>query len=60
VSQGSGSQTDTGNRWGDYSSMAFDGADLCSFWYTTEYYPATGSSAWNTRIDGQVKFKSCR
>jgi hypothetical protein len=60
IFQGSGSQTDTGNRWGDYSSMALDGADLCSFWYTTEYYPATGSFAWNTRIAGQIKFPSCR
>jgi hypothetical protein len=57
--QGSGSQTDTFSRWGDYSSMALDGADLCSFWYTTEYYPATGSFAWNTRIAGQIKFPSC-
>jgi hypothetical protein len=56
---GSGSQFSTANRWGDYSSMALDGADLCSFWYTTEYYPADGSFAWHTRIAGQVKFPSC-
>jgi hypothetical protein len=60
IFQGSGSQTDTSNRWGDYSSMVLDGTDLCSFWYTTEYYPATGSFAWNTRIAGQIKFPSCR
>jgi len=56
---GSGSQIDTGDRWGDYSSMALDGADFCSFWYTTEYYPADGSFAWNTRIAGPIKFPSC-
>jgi hypothetical protein len=56
---GSGSQFFTGDRWGDYSSMALDGANLCSFWYTTEYYPADGSFAWNTRIAGQIKFPSC-
>jgi hypothetical protein len=59
IFQGSGSQADTGDRWGDYSSMALDGADSCSFWYTTEYYPATAAFAWNTRIAGQIKFGSC-
>jgi hypothetical protein len=60
IFQGSGSQADTDSRWGDYSSMALDGADLCSFWYTTEYYPATGSFAWNTRIAGEIKFNGCK
>lgn len=57
---GSGSQSDTGGRWGDYSGMALDGADSCTFWYTNEYYPATASFAWNTRIAGQIRFPSCR
>ena len=59
VWQGSGSQISTANRWGDYSSMALDGADFCSFWYTTEYYPADGSFAWQTRLIGQIKFPNC-
>ena len=59
IFQGSGSQTDTSGRWGDYSSMALDGTDSCSFWYTTEYYPATASFAWNTRIAGPIKFATC-
>ena len=57
--QGSGSQISTGNRWGDYSSMALDGADSCSFWYTNEYYPRDGSFAWSTRIAGPIKFSGC-
>ena len=57
--QGSGSQFNTGNRWGDYSSIALDGADGCSFWYTNEYYPADGSFAWSTRIAGPIKFSGC-
>jgi hypothetical protein len=57
--QGSGSQSATDNRWGDYSSMALDGADFCSFWYTTEYYSADGSFAWQTRLIGQIKFPNC-
>jgi hypothetical protein len=59
VWQGSGSQSFTDNRWGDYSSMAVDSADSCSFWYTTEYYPADGSFAWQTRLIGQIRFPSC-
>jgi hypothetical protein len=58
IFQSSGSQTDTFSRWGDYSSMVLDGADSCSFWYTTEYYPATASFAWNTRI-AKIRFSSC-
>ncbi|HUD65746.1 MAG TPA: hypothetical protein VMQ17_14250 [Candidatus Sulfotelmatobacter sp.] len=43
-----GSQTLT-YRWGDYSSMAIDPTDDCTFWYTSEYVPTTGSQ-WSTRI----------
>jgi len=60
IFQGSGSQFNTGNRWGDYSSIALDGADGCSFWYTNEYYPADGSFAWSTRIAGAIKFSGCQ
>jgi hypothetical protein len=58
IFQGLGSQFNTANRWGDYSSMALDGADRCSFWYTTEYYKADGSFAWSTRI-AEIKFAGC-
>jgi hypothetical protein len=51
---GGGSQTNTwtGNpsRWGDYSSMNTDPAAPCTFWYTQEYYAATSSASWKTRI----------
>jgi hypothetical protein len=52
---GAGSQTDTVNRWGDYSSMALDPVDQKTFWYTTEYYDTTSSFNWRTRI-GNFKF----
>jgi hypothetical protein len=29
------------SRWGDYSSMAVDPHDGCTFWYTTEYSTPT-------------------
>jgi hypothetical protein len=59
---GTGVQTDTSSRWGDYSAMTVDPVDDCTFWYTTEYYTAAGqassSRGWQTRI-GKFKFDSC-
>jgi hypothetical protein len=54
---GTGSQTVTNSRWGDYSMLSVDPADDCTFWYTQEYYSASGSN-WKTRI-GSFKFPSC-
>src|ERR1700736_3679232 len=59
IKQSSGSQPDTGDRWGDYSSMALDGNDSCTFWYTTEYYPATATFSWAT-WHASLKFPHCR
>jgi hypothetical protein len=47
---GSGSQTNAGNGWGDYSSMAVDPIDDCTFWYTQEYYVSTSASGWSTHV----------
>ncbi|MBI5964420.1 MAG: S-layer homology domain-containing protein [Chloroflexi bacterium] len=47
---GAGSQTHSSGRWGDYSMMAVDPLDDCTFWYTQEYYSATSSASWKTRI----------
>jgi len=58
ILQGTGSQTDTADRWGDYSSMALDGADFCTFWYAQEYVPTTGAFAWATWL-ASLKFPSC-
>jgi len=59
---GTGVQTSTGNRWGDYSALTVDPSDDCTFWYTTEYYTAAGQAAstvgWQTRI-GRFKFDQC-
>ena len=55
---GTGSQTGTGNRWGDYSALTIDPVDDCTFWYTQEYYATTGSFNWRTRI-GSFKFTQC-
>src|SRR2546423_11904206 len=55
---GSGSQTGTLTRWGDYSAMTVDPVDDCTFWYTQEYMKTTGTFNWNTRI-GSFKFSNC-
>src|SRR6266542_1986624 len=55
---GTGSQSETSNRWGDYSAMSVDPVDDCTFWYTQEYYSTTSSFNWRTRI-GNFKFTQC-
>ena len=45
-------------RWGDYSAMTVDPVDDCTFWYTQEYYTATSTQSWATRI-GSFKYPSC-
>jgi hypothetical protein len=58
IVQGNGSQTTGLARWGDYSSMAIDPSDDCTFWYTTEYIQANGTFNWSTRI-ASFKFSGC-
>jgi len=55
---GTGAQTASSNRWGDYSSMSVDPTDDCTFWYTQEYYETTGSFDFNTRICS-FRFAGC-
>ncbi|PYX19252.1 MAG: hypothetical protein DMG82_26010 [Acidobacteria bacterium] len=59
IAGGIGVQVQSFKRWGDYSSMEMDPTDDCTFWYTNEYYPVTGSFAWSTRI-GSFRFNSCK
>ena len=55
---GTGSQTGTSSRWGDYSDLTVDPVDDCTFWYTNEYYSTTTSFNWRTRI-GSFRFPGC-
>jgi hypothetical protein len=57
LQQGTGVQTNQ-SRWGDYTSMAVDPVNDCTFWYTNAYLPANGSFNWKTRI-GSFTFPSC-
>jgi hypothetical protein len=59
INNGTGSQFNSFNRWGDYSSMSIDPTDDCTFWYTNEYYQTTSSINWHTRV-GSFRFSSCK
>jgi len=52
IMAGTGVQTGSVARWGDYSMMSVDPADDSTFWFTTEYLRTTGTVSWRTRIAG--------
>jgi hypothetical protein len=62
VISGTGVQTTTNSRWGDYTSMNVDPVDDCTFWYVNEYYAVSGTPAdgrpWQTRI-ASFKLPGC-
>jgi hypothetical protein len=62
IVNGSGVQTTTNSRWGDYTSMNVDPTNDCTFWYVNEYYTAAGQASspagWQTRI-GSFKLPGC-
>ena len=55
IINGSGVQTTTNSRWGDYTSMNIDPVDDCTFWYVNEYYTAAGHLA-----DGRLADAHCQ
>jgi hypothetical protein len=73
IIDGTGVQTTTNSRWGDYTSMNIDPTDDCTFWYVNEYYQVSGvplplpppplpppgtTAPWQTRI-GSFKLPGC-
>jgi hypothetical protein len=61
IINGSGVQTNTNSRWGDYTSMNVDPTDDCTFWYVNEYYQTTQPPPdrnWQTRI-ASFKLPGC-
>jgi hypothetical protein len=54
---GTGAQTSTSNRWGEVSAMSIDPIDDCTFWFTGQYYAASGTN-WLTRV-GAFRFSAC-
>ncbi len=43
-----GTANNTNSRWGDYTCMAVDPIDDCTFWYVNQYFLSAGS--WSTQI----------
>jgi hypothetical protein len=73
IINGTGVQTTTNSRWGDYTSLNVDPTDDCTFWYVNEYYEVSGlplplpppplpppgtTAPWQTRI-GAFKLPGC-
>lgn len=59
VVNGTGVQSSTANRWGDYASISVDPVDDCTFWFAGEYIKTTGSFNWSTRL-ASYRIKSCK
>lgn len=55
---GSGIQTATLTRWGDYSTISVDPVDGCTFVFTSQFQPANGNFNWNTYIHS-FKLSTC-
>jgi hypothetical protein len=55
---GTGSQTRTLSRWGDYSSIFVDPVDDCTFWYTNQFLKVDGTWNWTTWISS-FRFDAC-
>ncbi|MBI5281592.1 MAG: hypothetical protein HY858_07930 [Candidatus Solibacter usitatus] len=58
IKTGTGSQTGTLSRWGDYSTISVDPVDGCQLVFTTEYIPSDGSFNWSTFITS-FKLSTC-
>ncbi len=55
---GTGAQTGTLTRWGDYTTMQIDPVDDCTFWYIGQYLLTNGTFNWRTRVVN-YKFNGC-
>jgi len=47
---GTGVQTATLSRWGDYSTISVDPVDGCTMVFTSQYQPVNGNFNWSTYI----------
>jgi hypothetical protein len=47
---GTGSQTSSFFRWGDYTSLSLDPTDDQTFWHVNEWVPVTSVSGWVIRV----------
>jgi hypothetical protein len=56
LAEGQASQTNT-LRWEDYTTLAIDPSDDCTFWYVGDYFKA-GEERYSTRI-GAFRMPGC-
>jgi hypothetical protein len=56
---GTGSQTPTLARWGDYSTISIDPVDGCTMVFTGEFIPSNGNFNWSTYIHS-FKLSTCQ
>ncbi len=58
MQESAGAYTDFNDyRWGDYTHMSIDPRDGCTFWYTNQFMPGTGT-AWKSRV-ASYSFPGC-
>ena len=57
IINGTGSQTSSFFRWGDYTSLSLDPTDDQTFWHVNEWVPTTSVSGWVIRV-GSFKIAS--
>jgi len=55
MTNGGGAQTHPLGRWGDYTYTSIDPSNGMDFWHVNEYYTATSSASWATKI-GKFNF----
>jgi N-acetylneuraminic acid mutarotase len=55
LQNGGGAQTSGFGRWGDYTYTSIDPSNGMDFWHVGEYYTATSSASWATKI-GKFNF----
>jgi hypothetical protein len=55
MTNGAGAQTHPAGRWGDYTYTSIDPSNGMDFWHVNEYYTATSSASWSTKI-GKFNF----
>jgi len=57
LQSGSGSQS--GHSWGDYTTMSVDPTDDCTFWFVSQYLKKGDANLWHTTIS-RLRFQSCK
>jgi hypothetical protein len=56
MTDGGGAQTHALGRWGDYTYLSIDPSNGMDFWHVNEYFTATSSASWATKI-GKFNFQ---